>query len=775
MKTHSALALLLGLTLWSAAQEPTPEQACLWSKWEDRIPACTKLIDSKKYSGVMLGFYYQSRADAKDHVGDAAGAMADMNRALELDPENFSAYAGRAMLRFKKDDLDGAIADADRALKIHPNAYAYNTRGLVRLRRAQLDLALSDFTAAIELEPLNSVPYLNRGRVKGQRKDPSALDDLNKAIELSPDDPDGYSNRGLVKSQQNDVAGAKADFDRALELKPDHQMALNNRGSLRMRLGDLDGAHADLTAAIALAPTDVNAYGNRALVRTQQGNFAGAMEDAKRGAELAPTRAAFHGLIADTNRSLGSLTLAHDELSIAIQLEPTAGYYHARGIVRSDLGDFAGALTDFREALKRDPARDYTWIRLWLMESRLGRRSEATDELRGIIPSRRAGGASDWAVMLEEFLVGAINEASLFQTATNGIGNTAKDHECEANFYSGWVRLVGGDTAGARERFERAVTVCRTAMVERLSAKAELNARSPLDTVTPARQLTTGPTDVTYCDLTRNPERFDKQSIRLTAFVNYAFEDFTLWDPACTPPPNSEFRAWVTFGGDLSPGVPYCCPGEGGTRTGATPYPLTKDQTFERFQRLLQTERDTVARVTAVGTLLAKSEGKTAIERATGGGGYGHFGCCSMFVIERVESFDAHARTDLDYSASAGFYDQGGCKWRSLRWELEDAFGSGSTTARGIREQIDAEAGDRAWAFADPHRVALEAARTVHGSPAKSLKLVKKSSSRHVFEWDHDHQITTVVVTRPYWLSYFARASDVVWVVTAMNTADCHK
>src|SRR5579871_2262953 len=79
--------------------------------------------------------------------------------------------------------------------------------------------------------------------------------------------------------------------------------------------------------------------------------------------------------------------------------------------------------------------------------------------------------------------------------------------------------------------------------------------------------LATPPIDVTYCQLTRDPGAYNKKRIRLTAFVTFGFEDFTIVDPKCTLPDRlSTFSVWVTYAGDVNSGAIYCCPGEGPRR-----------------------------------------------------------------------------------------------------------------------------------------------------------------------------------------------------------------
>jgi hypothetical protein len=90
-----------------------------------------------------------------------------------------------------------------------------------------------------------------------------------------------------------------------------------------------------------------------------------------------------------------------------------------------------------------------------------------------------------------------------------------------------------------------------------------------------------------------------------------------------------------------------------------------------------------------------------------------------------------------------------------------------------IRQQQEADSGERKWAFDEPERVALEAARAKPGPAVTGLIRTRTAPGRQVFEWTHGRSWTTVVVIRPYWLSYFAKATDVAWVMTQMKTASC--
>ncbi|WP_310487492.1 tetratricopeptide repeat protein [Chamaesiphon sp. VAR_69_metabat_338] len=70
----------------------------------------------------------------KYRKGDVQGALADFNRAIEIDPKYAIAYYGRGFLAAEKlQDIQGALADFNRAIELDPNnAVAYCARGVLK-------------------------------------------------------------------------------------------------------------------------------------------------------------------------------------------------------------------------------------------------------------------------------------------------------------------------------------------------------------------------------------------------------------------------------------------------------------------------------------------------------------------------------------------------------------------------------------------------------------------------------------------------------------------
>ncbi|MEI7933428.1 MAG: tetratricopeptide repeat protein, partial [Chlorobiaceae bacterium] len=65
---------------------------------------------------------YYSSAEEKFGSGDYQGAIADDNKAIELDPSYAEAYTGRAAAKFRMGDKPGAIADYTRAIELDPKS-----------------------------------------------------------------------------------------------------------------------------------------------------------------------------------------------------------------------------------------------------------------------------------------------------------------------------------------------------------------------------------------------------------------------------------------------------------------------------------------------------------------------------------------------------------------------------------------------------------------------------------------------------------------------------
>ncbi|MES2353950.1 MAG: hypothetical protein V4568_05980 [Pseudomonadota bacterium] len=194
--------------------------------------------------------------------------------AVSLNPEAVNAYINRAWAYTAKGLFNKASADINRALEIEPdNVLALNNRGIIFRNTGAWGLARTDFenackksfevscnnfkeltgyalsdislhtgnlldssvvsfnnsdwdevnrisTQILKVDPKNAVAYANRsGAFSGKSMLKEALDDANMAIMLNPDLAIGYQNRGYVLELMGNKNEARIDYEIACQLK----------------------------------------------------------------------------------------------------------------------------------------------------------------------------------------------------------------------------------------------------------------------------------------------------------------------------------------------------------------------------------------------------------------------------------------------------------------------------------------------------------------------------------------------------------------------------
>ncbi len=199
---------------------------------------------------------YNTRAEAKEALGDLEEAITDYGKIIQMSPKNNEAYYTRGYLRHKLGDYEGAIDDYNNSRQLDSkNAIVSNNSGLCKKALGDLEGAIEDFTNTIQLNPEYANAYFNRGLVKKSLDNiESAIDDYDNAIKLNPKHWGAYNNRGNAKKALGDLEGAIEDYDMAIKLNPEDVEAYNNRGKAKEKLGQQEAAEADFAKAKELDP-----------------------------------------------------------------------------------------------------------------------------------------------------------------------------------------------------------------------------------------------------------------------------------------------------------------------------------------------------------------------------------------------------------------------------------------------------------------------------------------------------------------------------------------
>jgi tetratricopeptide (TPR) repeat protein len=129
------------------------------------------------------------------HSGSESGVPteSDDKKSAKIHSERGVAYA-------EKGQYDLAVAEFDKALNIDPlEAGIYNNRGIAYSKEGRYELAIADFTKAIEIDRSDVASYYNRGiTYAAVRRYDLALEDFNRYLELTPVNAAVYAARGSI-------------------------------------------------------------------------------------------------------------------------------------------------------------------------------------------------------------------------------------------------------------------------------------------------------------------------------------------------------------------------------------------------------------------------------------------------------------------------------------------------------------------------------------------------------------------------------------------------
>ena len=191
-----------------------------------------------------------AKAREKASHNDYQGALLELDKAIEAQPEAPKLYLMRGYSKFQLQDWSGAITDYDRYLQTHPDsADVHSKKGEALAMTDNLDDALLEFDKAIELSPDEAGYYQNKANLLGMKKQfKAAIEECDVALKLSPS-PEIYSNRGVFKQENGDIEGAIADFTTAIEMDPTTGATYLERARCYALLGRDEEAEADLRKA----------------------------------------------------------------------------------------------------------------------------------------------------------------------------------------------------------------------------------------------------------------------------------------------------------------------------------------------------------------------------------------------------------------------------------------------------------------------------------------------------------------------------------------------
>ncbi len=186
------------------------------------VAACSAVLQTGLGTPAERSIALANRGSAYNDRRALDEAMADANRAIDLDPKNAFAYWVRAHVSRNQRQFERAIADFDQYIRLVPkSATAFYWRGNSYLDQGKSERAITDYDEASRIAPDYWPPWQNRclaynklGRYE------QALPECTEAIRLNPTWWGNYQTRGETYAGLGKQDLAAKDFDEAKRRNP---------------------------------------------------------------------------------------------------------------------------------------------------------------------------------------------------------------------------------------------------------------------------------------------------------------------------------------------------------------------------------------------------------------------------------------------------------------------------------------------------------------------------------------------------------------------------
>lgn len=265
--------------------------------WDDAKTDLTEVIRINPYDAQA----YHDRAAIEILTRDYEKGMDDASNALRLDPGNIQdPYHFIAHARVELKDKAGALAEVNELVKLEPsNAVSYFARANIRALCDDLPGASNDMQTAVRMSPTNTSIYITREILEQKLRHPdAALADLNRILAAQEPHsihlPEIYEAMGYALENLRQWEPALEDFRKGLAYNSPPDGARFETFLLQCLLGEKQQALKELDTYINSIPASKTNDWTAGIANYLAGNsnekdfFAQATIRAKRPTDVSP-------------------------------------------------------------------------------------------------------------------------------------------------------------------------------------------------------------------------------------------------------------------------------------------------------------------------------------------------------------------------------------------------------------------------------------------------------------------------------------------------------
>jgi len=249
---------------------------------------------------------------SQDHKPEA---FAELNRAIELDPQRVESYLSLARFYAHTKDLVTAEATFQRAIAVNgASALAHYEYGKFLVQLNRLDVAETEFLKAIQVDSNNREARFVLASFYLVNKRFDKAEEAYKALaELDKDKPEGRSVLGDYYSAVGRLPEAIAIYKEIVAKSPDYTQGHYRLAEILMNSGDIAGARNEIDRILKNDAKDRQAIILRARMEIQSGTPSDlkiAIEDLREVLKQEPNSRTGLFFMAEANFRLGQMDQA---------------------------------------------------------------------------------------------------------------------------------------------------------------------------------------------------------------------------------------------------------------------------------------------------------------------------------------------------------------------------------------------------------------------------------------------------------------------------------
>jgi tetratricopeptide (TPR) repeat protein len=303
--------------------------------------------------------------------GDRQKAINATNLALEVFAEDKEKLAGVYVLRSQlQDDPDKRLADLNKAIELDPdNVDILQQRAFSLIQSDKMDEAVADLRTLLKKNPENIVVAATLVEyLAANDKQKEALEIANETVKQQPEDIRVYKLRSRLHLLLDNTDEAIADLDKGLEIEPRSLDLLITRATVYESVKQYDKALADLTRAEKIRPGLPRAALLRSMIYQRIERFDDAALQLRRLVRLNPGNAQLRLQLGFCYSMGNHHKLAIEEFSRVIEIDEDNWIaFYSRGDTQLNIGKHKEAIADYNVALRLNKDSDgllnnFAWV-----------------------------------------------------------------------------------------------------------------------------------------------------------------------------------------------------------------------------------------------------------------------------------------------------------------------------------------------------------------------------------------------------------------------------